>query len=275
VTRSAIVTFTTDFGLKDTFVGEMKGAALSVHPGLTLVDLTHEVPAHDITAGAVYLKMGYRAFPPGTVHVAVVDPGVGTSRRGLAVRTEDHYFVAPDNGILSLVLRDEPAGEARVLEAGHYKRPSVSSTFEGRDVFAPVAAWIARGIKLENLGPPAGRLVDLNLPIARLERGRPSAVRVLLVDRFGNVMLNVSRRDLEPLFPGAEGAALEVRTPRGTVTDFRRTYRERESTDPFLLFNSADFLELAVLTGRASDRLALNPGDEVELTVRGAEDGLV
>jgi S-adenosylmethionine hydrolase len=261
-----IVTFLTDFGLGDTFVGQMKGAALAVHPGLTFVDLTHDVPAHDILAGAVHLKMAYRAFPAGTVHVAVVDPGVGGERRGIVVRTASYYFVAPDNGLLSLVLDEEPAGEAFVLEAAHLRRHGPGATFDGRDVFAPAAAWILRGLSLDSFGPPAADLVRVELPEVRFPIGERVSVRVLTVDRFGNVTLHVPRGAVEsgPISP--TGPRLRVETARGTVETLRRTYSEAEAGEPFLLFNSADYLEIAIREGRASDRLALSAGDEVVVT---------
>lgn len=261
-----IVTFTTDFGLDDGFVAQMKGAALGVCPDLRLVDITHNVPAHDIAAGAVRLRMAYAAFPLHTVHVAVVDPGVGTSRRGVVVRTENYYFVAPDNGILSMVLDDEPAGSAHVLEATHLRRPTVSATFEGRDVFAPAAAWIARGISMERFGPEAGELRRLPLPEFRPAIGEPAPVRVLVVDRFGNVTLNLSRRVLESVV-GNRPPRLRVETPGGTVESFRGTYGDGNGSEPFMLFNSVNYVELAVREGRAADRLGLSAGDEVRVTV--------
>jgi S-adenosylmethionine hydrolase len=213
-----IVTLTTDFGLEDGYVAQMKGAALSICPELQFVDITHHVPAHDVLAGALHLKSAYAAFPPRTVHVAVVDPGVGTARRGVVVRTTRYVFVAPDNGILSLALEDEPPGAAHLLEARHFQRPTVSATFEGRDVFAPAAAWVARGIPIERFGPEACDLARLELPAFRAEAGQPVSVRALLVDRFGNVTLNVPRRGIgrgdDPASPDSRpGAGGDDRRP--------------------------------------------------------------
>jgi S-adenosylmethionine hydrolase len=262
-----IVTFTTDFGTRDGFVGQMKGAALGVCPELSLVDITHDLPPHDILAGAVEIRMAYAAFPPYTVHVVVVDPGVGSSRRGVVVRTENYYFVAPDNGVLSLVLDEEPPGSAHVLEASHLRRPIVSSTFEGRDVFAPAAAWIARGISLERFGPEAGDLERLDLPAFVPRPGEAVPVKVLLVDRFGNVTLNVPRRSLEP--PDGTVNRARIQAAGTTVERLRRTYADADTDAPFLLFNSAGFLEIAVREGRADERLGLKAGDEVLVSVEG------
>jgi S-adenosylmethionine hydrolase len=209
--------------------------------------------------------MAFAAFPPYTVHVVVVDPGVGSSRRGVVVRTENYYFVGPDNGVLSLVFDEEPPGSAHVLEASHLRRPTVSPTFEGRDVFAPAAAWIARGISLERFGPQAGELERLDLPAFAPRPGEAVPVKVLLVDRFGNVTLNVPRRCLES--PDAPSMKLSVRAGDVTVETLRRTYADAADQAPFLLFNSAGFLEIAVREGRAEEALSLRAGDEVLVSV--------
>ena len=263
-----ILTFTTDFGTSDTYVGQMRGVVLSVAPEAILVDLSHDVPAHDVPAGAYVLQTGYSVFPNGTIHVAIVDPGVGTPRRGIAVRTERYTFIAPDNGLLTRVLEEDPPLEAYVLEASHYRRPSVSATFEGRDVFAPAAAWIARGTPISNLGQPAGELVRLPVHRPEIEPGVAFRTRVLLVDRFGNVTLDLPRRYLEAELrdPGAFGR-IRVCTPRGQVSGFCRTYGEGPDADPFLVWNSADHLEVAVRNGRAADKLGLTAGADVEVVI--------
>jgi hypothetical protein len=261
-----IVTFTTDFGLEDSFVAQMKGAALAVCGDLQLVDITHQVPVHDVLAGAVHLKMAYAAFPAGTVHVAVVDPGVGTARRAIAVRTRSYFFVAPDNGLLSLVLEDEPAGDVHALEASHLRRTPVSATFEGRDVFAPAAAHIARGIGLEHFGPVVDDLARVELPRFSSADGHPVSVRVLLVDHFGNVTLRVPRSAVDTGDP-SRVPRIRVETPGGTVDRLLTTYGDAEPGKPFLLFNSAGFLEIALREDRASDRLELGAGDVVSVIV--------
>lgn len=252
-----LVTFLTDFGLDDTYVAQMKGAALSVCPDLVTVDITHAVPAHDVAAGAYLLRTAYAAFPHGTIHVAVVDPGVGTTRARIALRTEQFTFVGPDNGIFSRVLDETPMRDAYRIEASPYVRQAPSATFEGRDVFAPAAAWLARGIDIRDLGPRVESIERLPPPT-----GAPEAVRVLVVDRFGNVILDL-RRDAvaEP-----ERARLRVVTAGGGIVDrIRRTYADAADDSPFLLFNSADQLEIAVRRGRADRTLGLAVGDEVRI----------
>jgi S-adenosylmethionine hydrolase len=269
---SGIVTLTTDFGLADSYVGQMKGAALAVDPGLRLVDLCHEVPSHDVAAGAYLLESGYAAFPEGTIHVAVVDPGVGTERRPIAVRADRHFFVGPDNGLLSRVLRREASREAHVLRDPALRRPVTSPTFEGRDVFAPAAAWIARGVDLERFGPAAGDLVRLPGLGRRLRRGAAERLRVVWIDRFGNVVLDARLDSLTETLgrPPSSSHDLRLVTPRGDVIrEFRRTYATGQGRGPFLLINSADYLEVAVLSDRADRRLDLAVGVEVELTLLG------
>lgn len=267
--RPRIITLCTDFGLRDNFVGQMKGAALAVDPGLRVVDLCHDVPPQNIAAGAFALETGCGAFPPGTVHVAVVDPGVGTTRRAIAVQTEHYTFVAPDNGLLTRVLEVDSPVRAHVLEAAHYRRRAVSATFEGRDVFAPAAAWLARGASLENFGPEAGALVRLTRSRPVLERGASVAVPVLQVDRFGNATLDARGRDLVRLLgPGpAASWPLCVRSRMGEVRRCVRTYGEATDGEPFLLINSAGYLELAIYGESAAVRLGLELDGEVELTL--------
>ena len=264
-----ILTLTTDFGLRDSYVGQMKGAVLAVDRDIRVVDLCHEVPPQQIRAGAYVLETGYAAFPAGSVHVAVVDPGVGTERRPLAVRAGSHLFVAPDNGLLTRVLDREPLLEAHVIEEESYLRPDRSATFEGRDLFAPAAAWLARGVELRDLGPPAGEIVRLPAAETHLRRGVPAEVPVLHVDRFGNVALDLRVEALDELLGGPpdSGTPCRLITPGGEVTAFRRTFGDAPGSDPFLLLNSAGYLEIALKNGKANVVLDLAPGARPVLTI--------
>lgn len=253
--RARIVTLTTDFGLVEPFVGQMKGVILGIAPEVHLVDLTHEIPAHDVAAGGYALACALAAFPEGTIHCAVVDPGVGTARRRLVVRARGHWFVAPDNGLLTRVVRGAASVAAWSIEEPHYLRQPVSPTFEGRDVFAPAAAWLARGTEADRLGPPARELAMLPDRAPELAAGREVDVPVLAVDRFGNVTLDL------------QGGAFAGTARVGSVVvdAFHRTYAEAEPGRPFLLWNSSGFLEIAIRDGRASDALGLAPGAAVRL----------
>ena len=264
-----MLTLTTDFGNLDSYVGQMKGAALSVAPDLCIVDLCHEVPPQQIAAGAYVLETGYASFPEGTVHLAVVDPGVGTGRRAIAVRSERFTFVAPDNGLLTRVLEKDPLVAAHAIEAEAYTSTAVSATFEGRDRFAPAAAWLARGLPLHELGPAVSDLVRLAFPRPEVRRGVPLHVPVIMIDHFGNVILDLPAEAVSLVLgrPLDEQTSLTVSTPGGIVTRFQRTYGSPSSGDPFALVNSAGYLELALAGSRADRRLDLRPGAFVELTL--------
>ena len=259
-----ILTLLTDFGTADYFVGAMKGVILSAAPGAVVVDLTHEVPPQDVRAGAFTLLAALDAFAPGAVHLAVVDPGVGSARRGIAAAAGGHLFVGPDNGLFSWAL--ERLGGARVfhLDRERFFRPAVSSTFHGRDVFAPVAAALARGTPLEEVGTEVGDWT-------RLEPLRPertaSGLRggVLHVDRFGNCVTSVARGDVPAGF--GEGGAVRLDVGRREVRSLRRFYAEggEGEGEPFAIWGSAGFLEVSVNRGSAARVLGAGPGAVVEV----------
>lgn len=266
VPQPRIITLTTDFGLSDSYVGQLKGAALAVDPKMRIVDLCHEVPPGDIRAGAYILETGFAVFPRGTVHLAVVDPGVGGRRRPIVVRTEEYRFVGPDNGVLSRALRRQPALGVYRIEAAHYQRESPSATFDGRDRFAPVAAWLARGAAVEHVGPEIDDMVLLPDPPLEPARGQATRVPVVHVDRFGSVVLDVTLETLKRVL-GREpaGSLVRVKSASHETSRFLRTFVDSGDAEPFLLVNSAGYLEIAVRDGRADERLELRAGDSVEL----------
>ncbi len=259
-----IIALLTDFGTRDHYAGAMKGVALGIAPDATLVDITHEVPAHDVLAGALELGGCYRYFPAATVFLIVVDPGVGSARRGIAVEAGDYRFVAPDNGVLSLVLDQTPARQAVELTERRYARPTVSRTFEGRDRFAPAAAWLTRGVELGALGRPAGALQRLSIPAPAVE-GDELSGEVLRVDRFGNLVSNIDRPTFER-FAGAH--AVQLRAGGIEVPRLVSTYGEASPGEVCALFGSGDHLEIAVNGGSAAERLRLSRGAAVHLTRR-------
>src|SRR5213075_2501051 len=216
-----VIALLTDFGTRDHYAGTMKGVALGICPDATLVDITHDIAAHDVLGGSLELAAAYKYFPPGTIFLVVVDPGVGSARRGIAADTGDYKFVAPDNGVLTSVLDEHPAKKVVELTERKYARPTVSRTFEGRDRFAPAAAWLAKGIELTAMGRPAGAIARLDLPQATVEGDRGDAGRVirgqiLRVDRFGNLITNIDRRTFERLSDGAPGAPGTIDVHVGT-----------------------------------------------------------
>src|SRR6266550_581884 len=215
----AVIALLTDFGTRDHYAGAMKGVALGICPDATLVDISHEVPPHDVGGGALELAACFKYFPAGTVFLVVVDPGVGSSRRGIAADSGDFKFVAPDNGVLTLALDEAPPRKIVELTERRYARPTVSRTFEGRDRFAPAAAWLARGIELTALGRPAGSIQRLEIPHADVTDERIVG-QVLRVDRFGNLITNIDRRTFERL----SGSALDMRIGLHLVSKIVSTY---------------------------------------------------
>src|SRR5262245_13164860 len=191
-----IVALLTDFGTKDHYTGALKGVVLSVCPDATLVDIGHDIPAHDVVAGALELAACYRYFPAGTIFLVVVDPGVGSSRRGIAADIGDFRFVAPDNGVLSAVFLESPPKRVVELTERKYARPTVSRTFEGRDRFAPAAGFLARGIALVSLGKTIKDFHTIELARPSV-KGAELSGEVVRIDRFGNLITNIDRRSFE------------------------------------------------------------------------------
>jgi S-adenosylmethionine hydrolase len=253
-----VITLLTDFGLADPYVGMMKGVIASICPGANVVDMTHEVPPHDIRTGAFFLERSFRYFPPGTVHVAIVDPGVGTSRKPLALRSEGHLFVGPDNGLLCLAARRPRAVK---LTRASYFRAAISNTFHGRDVFAPVAAHLAAGAPFESLGPHVRRMVKLpGVHPRRVARGLRGSVAC--VDRFGNLITNL---DL--------AAWKSLRRPRlaagsFTATDLSSSYGAVRRGELAIVLGGYGLLEIAAREASAAKILGLGAGALVDLLER-------
>jgi S-adenosylmethionine hydrolase len=240
----------------------MKGVVLGICPDVTLVDLTHDLPPHDIAFAAHELAATYKYFPAGTIFLVVVDPGVGTARRGLAADAGDRKFIAPDNGVLTAVFQEAPPKRVVELSERRYARPTVSRTFEGRDRFAPAAAFIAKGIHLEAFGRPVSDYHLLNLPAPEL-RGESLFGRVVRVDRFGNVVTNLDRRSCEKLMNGHAG--IDVRLGGKSVSRLVATYADLSPGEIGALFGSTDHLECAAQASSAADVLGVKAGDAVEL----------
>jgi S-adenosylmethionine hydrolase len=259
-----IVTLLTDFGTSDYFVGAMKGALLCVNPAAVIVDITHEVPAHDVEAAAFTLLAACETFPAGTVHVAVVDPGVGSSRRAIAVEGGGQFFVGPDNGVFGHVY--ERLGGFRVFHVVNEKffRADVSTTFHGRDVFAPVAGALSTGTQPSELGPEVTDYARLPFAAATLHFGERVSGRVIHVDRFGNCVTNITPCDFEEETLG-RGARLFVAGRE--VRSFRRFFAEEGGApgEPFAVWGSAGLLEIAVYRDSAARVLGVGRGDEVEV----------
>jgi S-adenosylmethionine hydrolase len=257
-----LVTLTTDFGLADHYAAQMKGVILSISPDAALVDITHLVPPQDVTTGSLLLDQAVDAFPGYAIHLVVVDPGVGTDRRPVAVETAAGRFVAPDNGVLGGVLERHPPRRAVRLDNPRYWRRSVSSTFHGRDLFAAVAAHWSLGVDIAEFGPSLeGPLVRIPSSVA-VREGNAIRGRILRADSFGNLMTNIPGSWL-----GGAGGRLVIEVGRHRIHGLSTCYAEAAPQAPLALINSAGLLEIAVCCGRADESLGVRPGDT--LIVRG------
>lgn len=257
-----VIALLSDFGTHDHYAGTMKGVMLGICPDATLVDITHDIAPHDVMGAALELVAAYRYFPAGTIFLAVVDPGVGSSRRGIAAEAGDYKFVAPDNGVLTAVFRDVAPKRVVELTERRYGRPTVSRTFEGRDRFAPAAAWLAKGIQLPALGRPVADHQRIDIPASQASDDGIQGT-VLRVDRFGNLVTNIDRRAFEKL---AAGGGVQIVANGHAVSRLVATYAEIQNGEVCALFGSTDHLELAANSGSAAERLALNRGAPVSVS---------
>lgn len=257
----AIITLLTDFGLKDHFVGVVKGVILGICPDATIVDITHEVTPFEIAEGGFLLAQAWRYFPQGTVHVAVVDPGVGGSRRAIIVEAAGHFFVAPDNGLLSMVFAEEEGCRVWEIAEPEYMRAPVSRTFHGRDVFAPAAAHLARGVGVEKFGH---RVEDATRfpfagPVQTARRNWTGAI--VQIDRFGNLVTNFRVAEFGGRLP------FELMAGLVTVNRVEETFEAAGPGEPFVIAGSSGYYEIAVGQGSAARVLGCGVGAPVELRV--------
>jgi S-adenosylmethionine hydrolase len=259
----AVITLTTDFGTRDWFAGTMKGVILRVNPRAVLVDITHDIPAGDIRSAAFALAAACRFFPKRTVHLAVVDPGVGSARGAIAVQTADYFFVGPDNGVLSVSLAAEKIVAIRRLENERYFLHPVSHTFHGRDIFAPMAAHLSRGVAIRKLGPALKTFERLDWPVPR-RRGNQIEGEVLYIDRFGNAITNIAGEACHvSLGHSATQIICEVLGRSRRVFPVKAFYQAVPRKKPVALFGSSGFLEIAVNGGSAQKTLGLKLGTPV------------
>jgi S-adenosylmethionine hydrolase len=248
-TRRPVITLLTDFGSGDYYAGAMKGVLLGICPEAQLIDISHEVVPYAISQAAFILSQGWACFPQGTVHVIVVDPGVGSSRRPILAEAGGHYFVAPDNGVLTMIFDAAPTCTVREITAARYFRQPVSQTFHGRDIFAPIAAHLAMGTPTAAFGPPINDYVRL----------RFSEGCVLHIDRFGNVVTSFASRDYPQPF--------RLRIGGQEISRITSSYAEAEPGQLFVIGGSAGYLEVSMNQGRAADELGIAVGAAVELVV--------
>jgi S-adenosylmethionine hydrolase len=258
----SLITLTTDFGVGDSYVAQMKGVILTINPAVQIVDITHAIPPQDVARAATVIAEIAGAFPAGTIHVAVIDPGVGSDRALLAAEAAGQRFLAPDNGLLTPLFRSCPPVRLHRLENDRFWRKPVSATFHGRDVLAPVAAHLSRGTELAELGPAVDVATRVTLPVTGPQQvGRTLAGRVESVDTFGNLITNIREPDL----PAGDHAGFRISIGSERIVGIHRTYADRPLQAVVALIGSSGRLEIAVNGGNAAAMLNLGRGAEVRL----------
>lgn len=251
-----IITFTSDFGLDDPFVGIVKGVILSINPDATIIDITHLIPPQDVLQAALTLRSAFRFFPPQTIHLAVVDPGVGSHRKPIVIDSHPYIFVGPDNGLFSLVLGENFT--PYLIENPRFFLPEVSQTFHGRDIFAPVAAHLSLGVPPTAIGRKLESIERLSIPSPFIREDRIIG-QILAFDRFGNAITNISRELLE----GKK--RISVKVGEYFIEGLSAYYGEKKPLTPLALIGSSGFLEIAINLASAKELLGLAKGDEVEV----------
>jgi S-adenosylmethionine hydrolase len=258
-----LITLTTDFGQQDGYVGAMQGVIFNICPRATLTSLSHDIPPQDVQTAGFVLYQAFSYYPPDTIHCVVVDPGVGSKRRAIAIRTSHGIFVGPDNGVFSLVLTAEAVSvlEAVTLTNPDYQLASVSATFHGRDIFAPAAAHIANGIPISRFGPSAINLVRLNYGSQQAPGGQTLKSRVMHIDRFGNLILDMTSHDIENV------EAVTFTIGDKVIKSLSYTFADvRENELLAYAGSTRDHIEIAVRNGNAAQTLGVQLGDVVKVT---------
>jgi S-adenosylmethionine hydrolase len=257
------ITLTTDFGLCDSYAGQVKGVILKINPNARLIDITHQIPTWDIVKGAFVLNSFYKYFPKGTIHLVVVDPTVGSKRKGLLIQTEDYFFVGADNGIFSFIYENERIKEIQEIKNQKFFLSEESSTFHARDIFAPVAAYSSLGVKIDEFGPKAGECIKLSIPTPIIEKNRIKG-EIVYIDNFGNLISNISKGYLT-LFPQRK---LVVFIGNRKIEKLSRSYFDGKSSQILALVNSSNLLEISAQKNRADKLLKRKVGDRVEVCLR-------
>lgn len=256
-TGQKFVALLTDFGVKDYFVGAMKGAILSINPQAQIIEITHEIAAQNVKSASFTLRACYRNFPQNTIFIAVVDPGVGSDRRAILVETDDYFFSAPDNGLLSFIFNE--AMEFRVFELinKQFFAEKISTTFHGRDVFAPVAAHLSNGVRPDEFGHRTTDYIRFDKPEPYFEPNGTIIGEIIHIDRFGNLITNLTSENLPNEFV--------VRVNNTKIDKIRKYFAEAEKGELFVIFGSADFLEIVAFQDSAADLLGANVGAKISL----------
>ncbi|MDH7498804.1 MAG: SAM-dependent chlorinase/fluorinase [candidate division NC10 bacterium] len=261
------ITLLTDFGQADPYVGIMKGVILGILPQACIIDLCHDLPSYDIEEAAFLIQAAHPYFPPGSIHVVVVDPGVGGPRRPLLVTTERCFFIAPDNGVLSYIFERGGFRRAFEIAATHYFLSPQSSTFHGRDIFAPVAAYLSKGIEVESFGPQIHDPVRIPLSLPQWKGEGTLSGKVAHIDRFGNLITNIGQQDLIRLDPKGSWSQATVKMEGIEIKGVKSFYGQGERGKLEAIVGSTDHLEIFVNQGNASLISGRKKGDEVVVTL--------
>ncbi len=260
-----LITLLTDFGDRDSFVASMKGVILSIHQDARIVDLSHQIAPHRIDEGGYFLKSCYREFPEGTIHVVVVDPGVGSARRAIAVKSARYFFLAPDNGVLTYIFDDEQPVEVREIDRRQFRRESLGHTFDGRDLFAPAAARLTKHEPFESYGPVIGDY--RTFPIVQPSWGQASLVgEIVYVDRFGNLISNLTPAHLEEVRSATKRRQPLIRISGRIIEGLLNSYSEGMAEKPSALINSDGKLEIFLKEASAADLLKVGSGERIEVS---------
>jgi S-adenosyl-L-methionine hydrolase (adenosine-forming) len=263
-----MITLTTDFGLTEHYVGAMKGVIYSINPTAQLVEITNAVQSFDVLDGALAISQAYSYFPKDTVHVVVVDPGVGGTRRPILARAGQYVFVAPDNGVLSLVYEREERVSVRHITSDHYFHHPVSNTFHGRDVFAPVAAYLSKGVDASKFGEEISDFVRFAAPRPKATGSHAWKGIVLKTDKFGNLITNISPKDIPQIFDGSS-SGFKITVGKAEITTLRSNYAEGAAGELFAILGSSGFLEISTNKGAAARLAGAEKGSEVAVTIAG------
>lgn len=264
--RRPIITLTTDFGTVDHYVGTIKGVILNINPEVQIVDICHQVASYDIFEAAYALAQSYMFFPSDTIHLVVVDPGVGTARRPILAGTWQYKFVAPDNGVLSMVLRREESFEVRHITADHYFLNPVSNTFHGRDIFAPVAAWLSRGVEVDKFGDPITDYTQFSSPKPKRVSENLVKGMTLKVDSFGNLITNITPEDVPQLF-SENPPPFKIVINQQQITRLNLAYSMGKPSELFAIVGSSGFLEICANRGSAAEISNASRGAEVIVVI--------
>lgn len=250
-TKRPIITLLTDFGLQDHFVGTMKGVIANINPEALVIDVSHGIAPHDVFQAAFLIKSSYLYFPSTTIHVVVVDPGVGSTRRILLVSTEKGYFIAPDNGVLSYLYTSEEIGEVREVTAEHYYLKPRTGTFDGRDVFAPVAAWMSKGVTMASLGEIVTDYKKYDLPQPASIGQGGLRCKIIYADHFGNLISNLTREQFKQSLDTSAQRRFAFQVGEHTIGKISSSYAEGEKREVLAVFGSSGYLEFSVNRGSA------------------------